>query len=172
MKRGIKSILVKLIRGLTIFFKPLIRYIAECADIKLNYPWTGTGGHPVIFEDRKEIYQQQIPKSTTFNTRSGKIVVGSNCVFGEEVMLLTGKHNFISDVTDEKDLHTVPEDGRDIIIGRNCYIGSGAIVLGRVTIGDYAVIGAGSVITKDVPAKTFYAGVPAKKIKDLEKNDG
>lgn len=171
MKGGITSMIMRLIKRLTILFKPLIRYVAECADIKLNYPWTGTGHHPVIFEDKKEIYQLQIPKSTIFNTRSGKIVVGSNCVFGEEVMLLTGKHNFISDVTDEKDLHTVPEDGRDIIIGRNCYIGSGAIIIGRVTIGDYAVIGAGSVITKDVPAKTLYAGVPAKKIKDLIKND-
>ena len=169
MKRGIKSAFLYIVKKLTLLFKPLIRYIAECADIKLNYPWIGTGRHPVIFEDTKEIYQRQIPKSTMFNTRSGKIVIGSNCVFGEDVMLLTGKHNFISDIVDEKDLHKVPEDGRDIIVGKNCYIGSGAIIVGKVTIGDYAVIGAGSVVTKDVEARTFYAGTPAKKIKDLIK---
>jgi len=168
MKKNIfKSFLINIVTKLTILFKPLIRLIAETADIKLNHPWTGTGQHPVIFGDKKEVYQRQIPKSTIFNTRSGKIVVGSNCVFGEDVMLLTGKHNFISDVSDEKDLHAVPEDGRDIIIGKNCYIGSGAIIIGKVVIGDYAVIGAGAVVTKDIEARTLYGGIPARKIKDL-----
>lgn len=160
MKRRLFKRIVKLCR-------PLIRAIAFHADIRLDYPHVGTGQHPVILKDDKSIYVHNIPKSVIFNTRSGRIVVGKNTVFGEDVMLLTGKHNFITDVDNIADLHTVPEDGREIIIGDNCYIGSGAIIIGRVVIGDFAVIGAGSVVTKDVPSKTMYGGVPAKKIKDL-----
>ncbi|HTJ10956.1 MAG TPA: acyltransferase [Dinghuibacter sp.] len=165
------SFIARTIIRLTRPFRPLIRLIAESADIRLNNPWTAIGQHPLVFEDSKEKYSQQIPKSVYFNTRSGKIVVGANTVFGEDVMVLTGKHNAISEVISEKDLHAVPDDGREVIIGRNCYIGSGAIIIGKVTIGDYAVIGAGSVVTKDVPPMMMYAGIPAQKIKDLKRND-
>lgn len=68
----------------------------------------------------------------------------------------------------ESELHKVPEEGREIVIGRNCYIWNGAIIIGKVSIGDYAVIGAGAVVTKDVPSKTLFGGVPAQKIKDLK----
>ena len=61
------------------------------------------------------------------------------------------------------DIHPKP-----IHIGKRVWIGSGAIVLPGVTIGDNSVIGAGSVVTKDVPADCVYAGNPAKLIK---KND-
>jgi acetyltransferase-like isoleucine patch superfamily enzyme len=159
----LNKILIKIVHRA----KPLIQFVAYHADLKVLAPWTGQGQHPLIFEDTTGAYKDHIPKSVYFNTRSGRIVVGRNTVFGEDVMVLTGKHRFISEVADEAQLHEVPEDGREIIIGSNCYIGSGAIIIGPVNIGDYAVIGAGSVVTKDVPPRTMYAGIPAKKIKDL-----
>jgi acetyltransferase-like isoleucine patch superfamily enzyme len=83
-------------------------------------------------------------------------------------MVLTGKHLNIKEASEQGlPLHTVPLSGRDIFIGKNCKIGSGAIILGCVTIGDYAVIGAGAVVTKDVPERAFVAGVPAKLVKLL-----
>ena len=159
----LKRILYRLIKML----RPVIRMVADQADLKLNYPHTSLGNHALIFEDKPEVYIHNIPKSAIFNTRSGKITVGKNTVFGEDVMILTGKHNYISEITSIDQLQKVPESGRDIIIGEGCYIGSGVIVIGPVNIGDYAVLGAGSVVTKDVDGRALYGGIPAKKIKDL-----
>jgi maltose O-acetyltransferase len=49
-------------------------------------------------------------------------------------------------------------------LGRGCYIGAGAIILHSISIGEEAIIGAGSVVTRDVPAHTTVVGVPAKII--------
>ena len=54
------------------------------------------------------------------------------------------------------------EFGRPVNIGRNVWVGGGAIILPGVEIGDDAVIGAGSVVTKNVPAKTIVRGNPAR----------
>ena len=53
-------------------------------------------------------------------------------------------------------------------IGNHVFIGANSTILPGVTIGDYAVIGAGSVVTHDVPARTVVAGVPAKEISSLD----
>jgi acetyltransferase-like isoleucine patch superfamily enzyme len=93
-------------------------------------------------------------------------------VFGEDVKVLTGKHvNFKESEILGVPLHFVPESGREISIGEGCYIGSGAIIIGPVTIGDYSVIGAGAVVTKSLPGKVFAAGNPARIIKDLSQSD-
>ena len=54
------------------------------------------------------------------------------------------------------------------MIGDNVWIGGGAIVLPGVTIGNNAIIGAGSVVTRDIPADTVAAGNPARVLKTLE----
>ena len=53
-------------------------------------------------------------------------------------------------------------------IGKNCKIYTGAVVIGNITVGDGAVVGANAVVTKDVPPKAVVAGVPAKIIKYLD----
>lgn len=60
-----------------------------------------------------------------------------------------------------------PGESRPIVLGRGVWLGVRVIVLKGVTIGDHAVIGAGSVVTKDVPARCLAAGVPAKVIRIL-----
>lgn len=56
------------------------------------------------------------------------------------------------------------------MIGRNVWIGAGVTVVPGITIGNNAVVGAGSVVTKNVPANTVVAGIPAKRIKTIEPN--
>ena len=56
---------------------------------------------------------------------------------------------------------------KSVIIGKNVWIGTHAVILPGVTIGDRAVIGAGSIVTKDVPANSVAVGNPAKVIKNI-----
>ena len=66
-------------------------------------------------------------------------------------------------------LHTkdAPITGNDIRIGDGCWIASGAIILGSVTIGNNSIIGANSLVIKNVPSGVLVAGVPAKVIKSV-----
>jgi len=54
-----------------------------------------------------------------------------------------------------------------VTIGRNVWIGRGAVLLPGVTIGDHAVVAAGAIVTKDVPAAAVVAGNPARVVRDL-----
>lgn len=92
------------------------------------------------------------------------ISIGDDCRIGDYVGIY------------DTDYHPV-EQGAEVrrapvVIGRNVWLGRGAIVLPGVTIGDHAVVGAGSVITSDVPARTLVAGNPAKPIRELSAEDG
>ena len=59
----------------------------------------------------------------------------------------------------------VPRSGQDIKIGKNCWIASGVIIIGKVQIGDSVIIASGSVVSKDIPSNTIAGGVPAKPIR-------
>lgn len=61
-----------------------------------------------------------------------------------------------------------PVISKPIVIGRNCWIGTGAIILSGITVGDDAIIGAGSVVTKDVSPATVVVGSPAKVLKEIK----
>ena len=58
-----------------------------------------------------------------------------------------------------------PIDGTEIFVGDNCYIGTGATILGPIRIGNNVTIAAGAVVTKDVPDNVVVAGVPSKIVK-------
>jgi acetyltransferase-like isoleucine patch superfamily enzyme len=66
-----------------------------------------------------------------------------------------------------KDLY--PTHKKGVVFGRGCYIGANATILMGVTVGECAVVAAGSVVTKDVPPYTVVAGSPSKVIKELRK---
>jgi len=147
--------------------KPLVRRIAEAYDIKTYKHCLAEGGHPLIIANF-EYAKNNIPKSVYFNTMSGSITIGENAIFGGDVMLLTGTHYNIKQCEESgHPLHYRPEAGGDITIGNGCFIASGAIVIGKVSIGDYSVVCAGAVVTKDVPSRSIVAGVPARVIRTI-----
>lgn len=84
----------------------------------------------------------------------GSVTIGPGCLLADGVLVSSGGH----DMSDDKSL--VP--GAPISIGANCFLGQRAIVVAGVTIGDGSVIGAGAVVTRDVPAGATAAGVPAR----------
>ena len=114
------------------------------------------------------------------NTASGDIAIGDNCAFGYNVMLLTGRHQFSGGQraslmsgsggwgggADE-----VPEEGFDINIGSGCWIASGAIVSGGVTLGENCIVLAGAVVTRSAPAHSVLGGVPARVVGDTRELD-
>ena len=84
--------------------------------------------------------------------------IGEGTQIGPAVQLLTADHP--RDPTVRK---AGVEFGRPILIGRNVWIGGGAIILPGVSVGDNAVIGAGAVVTRDVPADATVVGNPARQ---------
>lgn len=64
-----------------------------------------------------------------------------------------------------------PRDVKPVIIKRGAWIAAGCIILPGVTIGEHAIIGAGSLVNKDIPPRTLAAGTPAKPIKKLDFGD-
>lgn len=90
----------------------------------------------------------------------GGIFIEDGALIGHNVVIATLNH----DLNPTKRASMIAEP---VHIGKNVWIGSNATILAGVSIGNGAVIGAGSVVTKDVPENTVYAGVPAKKIKDI-----
>ena len=81
-------------------------------------------------------------------------------------MVLTGWHDYYK--KDLERIYTVPSTKGNIHIHTGVWIGAGAIILGGVTVGENAVIGAGSVVTKNVEKNTMVAGNPAKFIKKID----
>jgi maltose O-acetyltransferase len=91
-----------------------------------------------------------------------RVTIGSNVLFGPSVQIYTAMHP-----TDWKERASGLEFAKPITIGSDVWIGGGAIICPGVTIGNRAVIGAGSVVTKDIPDDVFAAGNPCKTIRSL-----
>lgn len=101
-----------------------------------------------------------------FNTTSGTITVEDFVFFGHDVSVLTGTHDMTK--RDGARIEAVPPSGRDVVIRRGAWIASGTTILAPCEIGAHAVIGAGSLVTGDVRPGWFYAGTPAKAVKEIE----
>jgi maltose O-acetyltransferase len=95
-----------------------------------------------------------------------KITIGARTLFAPNVQLYTAGHP-LSAAQRAEEL----EFGKPISIGQNCWIGGNAIILPGVTIGDRVIVGAGAVVTKDVPSDVVVGGNPAKIIKQLDPAD-
>lgn len=92
----------------------------------------------------------------------GGIDIGDDCLIGHQVVFATLDHDL--DPALRAGMHPAP-----IRLGKKVWVGSHATILSGVTVGDNAVIAAGAVVTKDVPANAVVGGVPAKIIKYIQK---
>lgn len=91
-----------------------------------------------------------------------KVHIGAGTLLGPNVQIYAVVHPMQAQHRATGAERSVP-----VTIGKNVWIGGAAVILPGVTIGDNSVIGAGSVVTKDVPANVFAAGNPCRVIKEL-----
>ncbi|MFC1636035.1 acyltransferase [Planctomycetota bacterium] len=96
-----------------------------------------------------------------------EIKIGDHVSLSYRAQLITGGHPINKHGIDHEHHSAKP-----IVIENSCWIGSGAIVLAGVTVGQGAFVAAGSVVTRDVGAGTIVAGVPARVIRILFGDDG
>lgn len=94
------------------------------------------------------------------------IYVGDNTMFGPNVVLATAGHPILPELRLYAYQYNMP-----IHIGKNCWLGAGVIVLPGVSVGDNSVIGAGSIVTKDIPANVIAVGNPCKVLREINDRD-
>ena len=94
------------------------------------------------------------------------IYVGDYTMFGPNVTLATAGHPILPELREKAYQYNMP-----IHIGRNCWIGAGVCVMPGVTIGDNTVIGAGSVVTSDIPVNSVAYGTPCRVIREISEHD-
>lgn len=94
------------------------------------------------------------------------IFVGDNVMFGPNVIIATAGHPVDPPLREKVAQFNIP-----VRIGKNVWIGAGAIVLPGVTIGDHSVIGAGSVVTKDIPPNVVAVGNPCRVLREINDRD-
>ncbi len=104
-----------------------------------------------------------IRRSVTLGADSG-IIIGDNVIISDFVSLISADHNY-SDPHKLISEQGLKIEDKPIVIEDNVWIGEKATILKRVHVGKGAIIGAGAVVTKDVPAFAIAAGNPAKIIK-------
>ena len=108
-----------------------------------------------------------IASDVTFMSTRARIYVGDHVMITQGTFVITGNHRvdipgrYMDTITDDE---KHPDDDQDVVFKGDNWIGVGSIILKGVTIGEGAIVAAGSVVTKDVPPYTVVGGVPAKVI--------
>jgi acetyltransferase-like isoleucine patch superfamily enzyme len=134
----------------------------QVAELKLDalysYRWHGD-------RSRLHVPDTAVVNNALFNLSGGTITLGEYAFFGHDVAVLTGTHD-IEQFGRDRQLG-FPRSGRDVVIGEGVWLASHVLVLGPVTIGDHAVVAAGSLVREDVQPYTVVAGRPAKVVKSI-----
>ena len=94
------------------------------------------------------------------------IYIGDCCMFGPNVVIATAGHPIDPKLRSKGLQYNLP-----VHIGKNCWLGAGVIVMPGVTIGDDTVIGAGSVVTKDIPSGVVAVGNPCRVLREVGQHD-
>ena len=94
------------------------------------------------------------------------IYIGDNTMLGPNVVIATAGHPIDPTLRSKGLQYNLP-----VRIGRNCWLGAGVIVMPGVTVGDNSVIGAGSVVTRDIPSGVVAVGNPCKVLREIGEHD-
>lgn len=103
------------------------------------------------------------------NVVIGPVTIGDNVIMAQHVVVSGLNHNYTDP---ELPVSRQGVSVRAVVIGDDCWIGANAVITSGVTIGKHAVVAAGSVVTKDVPAFSVVAGNPARPVKQYDPGSG
>jgi acetyltransferase-like isoleucine patch superfamily enzyme len=140
--------------------------IGKQARLRLGrWSWIGDGTKIRCHEGEVEIGAKTVMGQECTISAYQHVSIGEQCIVADRVMLIDFDHN-VAEV--ERPIRLQGIYKRDVRVGSNVWIGYGAQILRGVTIGDNAIIGASSVVTRDVPANAVVAGAPARIIRMRE----
>lgn len=94
------------------------------------------------------------------------IYVGDYTMIGPNVVIATGGHPLLPELREKGYQYNA-----SVHIGRNCWLGAGVIIVPGITIGDNVVIGAGSIVTKDIPSNVLAVGNPCRILREINEHD-
>ena len=130
-----------------------------------RFSWIGDGTKIRCHEGRVEIGDKTVMGQECTISAYQHVRIGQQCVIADRAMFIDFDHGVVEV---ERPIRQQGIYKRDVIVGSNVWIGYGACVLRGVSVGDNAIVGTNSVVTKDVPANAVVAGIPARIIRMRE----
>ena len=127
-----------------------------------RFAWIGDGTKIRCHEGVVEIGPKTVFGQECTISAYQRVKIGEQCVIADRVMFIDFDHGVV-DVEQPIRLQGIYK--RDVVVGSNVWIGYGACILRGVTVGDNAIVGTNSVVTRDVPANAVVGGVPAKVLR-------
>lgn len=140
----------------------LKKILGDCGeDVYIEAPfYANFGGHHCHFGNHVYVNYHLTCVDDTH------IYIGDDTMLGPNVTIATAGHPILPELRQRGLQYNMP-----VRIGRNCWIGAGAIIMPGITIGDCVVIGAGSIVTKDIPSNVVAAGNPCKIMREVGEHD-
>lgn len=137
--------------------------ISNTGEIRFGrFVWIGAGTKIRCHEGHVEIGPKTVIGQDCTISAYQRVSIGEQCVIADRAMFIDFDHV----VTDsEQPIRRQGIYKRDVVVGSNVWIGYGAQILRGVTVGDNAIIGASSVVTRDIPANAVAAGTPARVVR-------
>jgi acetyltransferase-like isoleucine patch superfamily enzyme len=152
--------------GLVFFGRGLELEIAVKGRVDFGrFVWIGDNTKIRCHEGRVEIGDKTVMGQECTISAYQHVRIGRQCVIADRAMFIDFDHGVVEV---ERPIRLQGIYKRDVIVGSNVWIGYGACVLRGVSVGDNAIVGTNSVVTKDVPANAVVAGIPARIIRMRE----
>lgn len=152
--------------GLVFFGKRLELQIARQGEIRFGrFVWIGDGTKIRCHEGEVEIGAKTVMGQECTISAYQRVRIGEQCVIADRAMFIDFDHGVVEV---DRPIRLQGIYKRDVVVGSNVWIGYGACVLRGVSVGDNAIVGTNSVVTKDVPANAVVGGVPARVLRMRE----
>jgi acetyltransferase-like isoleucine patch superfamily enzyme len=152
--------------GFVFFGRRLELKIARRGEVRFGrFVWIGDGTKVRCHEGLVEIGEKTVMGQECTISAYQRVRIGEQCVIADRAMFIDFDHGVVEV---ERPIRLQGIYKRDVEVGSNVWIGYGACILRGVRVGDNAVVGTNSVVTKDVPANAVVGGIPARILRMRE----